>query len=84
MEWWLTLLLFVGGLLVLLFARVPVAFALFGLTAVAATYYYGFVPAGRIMMLSAFNTLTSFTLAPIALFILMGDVVFRSGSPHVR
>lgn len=79
MEWWLTLLLFVGGLLVLLFARVPVAFALFGLTAVAATYYYGFVPAGRIMMLSAFNTLTSFTLAPIALFILMGDVVFRSG-----
>lgn len=79
MEWWLTLALFVGGLFVLLLARVPVAFALFGLTAVAATYYYGFAPAGRIMILSAFSSLTSFTLAPIALFILMGDIVFRSG-----
>lgn len=79
MEWWLTLALFVGGLFVLLLARVPVAFALFGLTAVAATYFYGFAPAGRMMMLSAFSTLTSFTLAPIALFVLMGDIVFRSG-----
>lgn len=79
MEWWLTLALFVGGLFLLLLARVPVAFALFGLTAVAATFFYGFAPAGRIMMLSAYNTLTSFTLAPIALFVLMGDIVFRSG-----
>ncbi|MGJ3508144.1 TRAP transporter large permease [Enemella sp. A6] len=79
MEWWLTLAIFVGGLFILLLARVPVAFALFGLTAAAATFYYGFKPAGRIMMLSAYETLTSFVLAPIALFILMGDIVFRTG-----
>lgn len=79
MEWWAIFLLFVGLLLVLLSTGMPVAFAFLLLNIVGAfVFMNGFVGL-RQLILSIYNALTSFTLAPVPLFIFMGEILFHSG-----
>lgn len=79
MEWGTLLVLFLGALMFLLVIKVPVAFALISVTLLASLYFYGFLPGLNLVVLGMYEGLTTFTLVPIPLFLLMGDILFRSG-----
>lgn len=79
MEWWVILLVFVGFLLLMLATGMPVAFSFFLINIVGAVTVLGGEVGLRQMMLSIYSGLTSFTLAPVPLFVFMGEILFHSG-----
>ena len=79
MEWWLILFIFLGALIFLLATGLPVAFAFFLINIVGAILFLGGPLGLRQMTLSIFNGLTTFTLAPVPLFVFMGEILFHSG-----
>jgi len=79
LEWWLIILLLIGGLLFLLVLGFPVAFSFLLINFIGA---YAFMGGERGLSLATqqiFSSLTSFTLAPIPLFIFMGELMLHSG-----
>jgi tripartite ATP-independent transporter DctM subunit len=78
MEWWVTLSLILGGVLVLLFIGVPVAFSFLFVNIIAVYYFWGGIPGLNQLILSVYESVSSFTLFPIFLFVLMGEIMFRS------
>ncbi len=79
MEWQLALVVIFGSLIVLLASGMPVAFCFLVVDAIGILIWWGGEPGMRQLILSAKNSLSSFTLLPIPLFILMGEVMFQSG-----
>ncbi len=79
MEWYEVLALMLGVLMILFVAGTPVAFAFLLINIGGLYLFMGGFPALRLMVTSAFATLASFVLAPVLLFILMGEIMFRSG-----
>jgi len=78
MEWWAVLGLFLGVLIALLLWGLPIAFAFFLVDVIGIVYFMG--PFGlNQMTLQISSSLATFTLAPIPLFILMGELLFHSG-----
>lgn len=77
LTWQMVLLLMFGGLLALMATGMPVAFCFFAINIVGLLLIRG----GDIDLLidSIFGSVTSFTLLPIPMFILMGEVLFHSG-----
>ncbi|MBI2831911.1 MAG: TRAP transporter large permease subunit [Chloroflexi bacterium] len=77
MDWQLVLLIMFGGLIVMMAAGMPVAFSFLAINMVGLLV----VRHGDMDLLvrSIFGSVTSFTLLPIPMFILMGDVLFQSG-----
>lgn len=79
MEWYVFLAGFLIALLVLLFARVPVAYAMLGVGIVASILTFGsFDAALNQVVLSVSSSVTTFTFTAIPLFILMGELLFRT------
>ena len=79
LEWYAFLGSFIGLLALLLLLRVPVAFAMLGVGAIAAVVLYGDVDAAlNQVALSILGSVTSFTFTAIPLFIFMGEVMFRT------
>jgi len=79
MEWHWALLLMLGMLVVLLAIGVPVAFAFFSINFVGAWIFLG-GDAGMIQNVrSMVGAVALFALAPIPLFILMGEIMFQTG-----
>jgi tripartite ATP-independent transporter DctM subunit len=79
MEWYSALLLMLGMLVVLLALGVPVAFAFFFINFVGAWIFLG-GEAGMIQNVrSMVGAVALFALAPIPLFILMGEIMFQTG-----
>jgi len=79
MEWWQTLLIILVGLLGLMLMRVPVAFAFITVNIVAAFFLWGGSHGESLLIKSIEDSLTTFALAPIPFFILMGEVMFHTG-----
>ena len=79
MEWQLMLLLFFGSLLLLMAAGMPVAFSFLLVNVVFMFLFWGGQVGLEQLALSLFAAVASFTLLPIPLFILMGEVMFHSG-----
>jgi len=78
LEWHTTFVVVIGGLLALMLTGVPVAFAFLAVNAIAAYVLLGgFVGVEQLISNTA-SALMSFTLVPIALFMIMGEVMFRS------
>jgi len=78
------LLLFFGSLLFLMAAGMPVAFAFLLVNVVFMFLFWGGQIGLEQLAESLFASVRSFTLLPIPLFILMGEVMFRSGvAPRV-
>ncbi len=82
MPWWGLLALLFGALLFLLMIGLPIAFSLGFVSVIMACIlwwphpfrgFYG-------IALSGFNEMTNFLLVCIPLFILMAEVIFRSGA----
>lgn len=83
MTWWMFLAIFLIALFVLLLLRVPVAVGLLGVGMVASILLFGGFDRGMSQVArSAYSSVASFTLAPIPLFILMGEALFRGGLAH--
>ena len=77
---WELVLGLMGGLLVLLMGiGVPVAFAFLGLNLVGAYFILGGEAGLRLLALSTTEAVSSFTLVPIPLFVLMGEVLLHTG-----
>ena len=79
MEWWLALLMLLGLLVVFMASGLPVAFAFFGVNVVGAVVFLGGEAGLQQLIRNAMASLTSFTLVPICLFILMGEIMFHTG-----
>ncbi len=79
MEWYATLGLLLGSLVVLLMLGVPVVFAFFAVNIVGALLYLGGQPGLLQLVRNAFDAVTTFALVPIPLFLLMGELMFHTG-----
>ena len=78
MDWWAILLIIFGSLVVLMMSGMPIAFCFMFIAAAGVFLLWG-GQTGLIMLgLQVFSSLASFTLLPIALFILMGEIIFQS------
>lgn len=79
LPWYVFLGSFLIVLIVLLLLRVPVAFAMLGTGMLGAVVTYGSVSGALNQVgLSILSSVTTFTFTAIPLFILMGELMFRS------
>jgi tripartite ATP-independent transporter DctM subunit len=78
MNWAVTLGCVFGGLLGLLTIGVPVAFAFLIVTIVGIAFFQGGGGPFLSFVLSLESAVTTFTLLPIPLFVLMGEVLWQS------
>lgn len=79
MEWYFTLLLIFSGLMVLMATGLPVVFCFMLVNIVGAFLLWGGVGGLEQLSLSIFSSITNFIMMPLPLFILMGELMFRSG-----
>ncbi|WP_416898663.1 MAG: TRAP transporter large permease [Minwuia sp.] len=82
MEWWVTLLIAGGLLLGLFFSGIPIFLAFLLINVGGVVVFLGPNAFGMVVN-SVFDTTTTATLTAIPLFVLMGEILFRSGSTNV-
>ncbi|MFW8635493.1 TRAP transporter large permease [Cribrihabitans pelagius] len=82
MDWILTLSLMLGGLAALLLAGLPVAFAFITVTMIGAYEVLGGERGLLQLARNATQSVANFQMAPIPLFILMGEILFQTGIAH--
>jgi tripartite ATP-independent transporter DctM subunit len=79
MEWYLALAFLLSIIILLMGAGMPIAFAFLGANLIGSWYFMG----GEIGILQLLNNgfggLTKFSLVPIPLFLLMGELFFQTG-----
>ena len=78
MDWWVAAVLLLGGVIALILAGLPVAFAFWLIVVSGGVVFFGGEQGLRQIILSMWSSISSFTLVAIPLFILMGEVMFRS------
>ena len=79
MEWWLILLIIFLALIFLMAVGVPVAFAFLAINIVCVYIFWNGIAGLSQLILSIYTSVTSFALLPVPLFVLMGEIMFRSG-----
>src|SRR5512138_1987661 len=79
MSWQAAAWLMLGGSTVLMFLGLPVAFAFLAINLVGAWLYLGGEPGLVQFVRNGVQSVTSFALTPIPLFILMGEILFHTG-----
>jgi len=79
LEWQLLLLITFGSLIFLMATGLPVAFCFLLLNLVGAYIFFGGPVGVQMLIRSMYSSLATFTLLPLPLFILMGELMFSSG-----
>ncbi len=79
MEWYSILLLLLGMLLFFMLIGVPVAFAFFAANIIGAFVFMGGDKGIMQLVRNAIDSVQSFSLLPIPLFIFMGEIMFHTG-----
>ena len=79
MEWWEILLFLIGGLIFFLALGLPIAFAFLLINFIGAYIFMGGMDGLSLSVQQIFTSLVSFSLAPIPLFIFMGELMLHSG-----
>jgi tripartite ATP-independent transporter DctM subunit len=79
MEWYESLGLLIGAILVLMSIGMPVALAFLAANIVGAWFFMGGARGVTLMLNNGFGGLTNFALVPIPLFLLMGEIFFHTG-----
>lgn len=79
MLWWESFLIIMGSLFVLMFIGMPVAFAFLVVNLVGAFLFFGGIPGLLQLPVQLSESLSTFTLVPVALFLVMGEIMFHSG-----
>ncbi|TMM54391.1 TRAP transporter large permease [Sulfitobacter sabulilitoris] len=82
MDWVVSLSLMLGALGVLLLMGLPVAFAFIAVTTVGAYTVLGGDRGVLQLARNSAQSIANFQLAPIPLFILMGELLFQTGVAH--
>ena len=78
-DWTFAAALMLGGSMLLLFIGMPVALTFISVNIVGAWIYMGGEPGLVQLARSSVSSVTAFSLTPIPLFVLMGEVLFHSG-----
>lgn len=79
MEWYVSLVFLIGMALGFMFLGVPVALAFLGANIVGAMIFFGGIAGLEQAVNNTVEGVSSFSLAPVVMFILMGEILFRSG-----
>jgi len=79
MEWYWLLTLIFGAFLVLMALGLPIAFAFLAINVVATFIFWNGAAGLDQLVLSISDSVTHFTIVSVPLFVLMGEVMFRSG-----
>jgi tripartite ATP-independent transporter DctM subunit len=77
-EWWVVLSVIFGALLLLLAVGVPVAFAFLVVNLAGAAILQGGTGGFQQLIHSIYGSVTSFSLLPIPLFVLMGEILWQT------
>jgi tripartite ATP-independent transporter DctM subunit len=80
LEWYLSLLLMFGMLIVLMMTGMPIAFAFMFTCIVGSLLFWGGAVGLEQLAMSVYSSVANYNFLPIPLFILMGDVIFTSGT----
>jgi tripartite ATP-independent transporter DctM subunit len=79
MSWQAAAWLLLGGSTLLMFVGLPVAFAFLAINLIGAAIFLGGDAGMMQLARNSVQSVTSFALTPIPLFILMGEVLFHTG-----
>jgi len=79
MEWFESLALLLGSILVLMAIGMPVALAFLAANIVGAWFFMGGAKGITLLLNNGFGGLTNYALVPIPLFLLMGEIFFHTG-----
>ena len=79
MSWQAAALLLLGGSTVLLFAGIPVAFSFLGINLIGAWLFLGGDAGLDQIVRNSVVAVANFSLTPIPLFVLMGEILFHTG-----
>src|ERR1700754_3612993 len=79
MSWDAEAWLMLGGSTLLMFAGLPVAFSFLVINLLGAWLWLGGEPGMVQLARNSVSSVTSFSLTPIPLFVLMGEVLFHTG-----
>jgi len=79
MSWQLASLLLLGGSTILLFIGIPVAFSFIAINLIGAVLFLGGDAGLHQLLRNSSAAMLNFSLTPIPLFILMGEVLFHTG-----
>ena len=77
MEWWAVLLFFIGGLVFFLLLGFPIAFSFLLMDCISIAMFMGTSGLTH-LTLHIFTGLSTFVIAPVPLFIFMGELMFHS------
>jgi TRAP-type mannitol/chloroaromatic compound transport system permease large subunit len=78
MSWQAAAWLLLGGSTILMFAGLPVAFAFILINLIGAVLFLGGEPGLAQLVRNSVSSITTFSLTPIPLFVLMGEVLFHT------
>ncbi|WP_273545161.1 TRAP transporter large permease [Heliomarina baculiformis] len=78
-PWYFATAIMIGGVLFLMALGLPVALAFLSINIVGAWLFLGGMAGIDQMILNATDSVTSFSLVPVPLFVLMGELLFQSG-----
>ncbi|MBK0328935.1 TRAP transporter large permease [Rhodobacteraceae bacterium F11138] len=79
MPWYASAALMVGGILVLMGIGMPVVIAFLTVNVVGAVLFMGGMAGIDQIIANATDSVTSFALVPVPLFLLMGELLFQTG-----
>lgn len=79
MEWYYTLLILIGALVFFMMLGLPVVFAFFTVNIIGAFVFMGGEKGAMQLVRNAIDSVQSFALLPIPLFIFMGEIMFYTG-----
>ncbi len=79
MEWPFILLLILGGLLIVMATGLPVAFCFMFINIIGVTILWGGAKGLQQLSLSMWESVSTFSLLPIPMFVLMGELMFLTG-----
>ncbi len=79
MLWWQTLLLILGALMLLMFTRYPVCFVFMTLNCCLFFFLMHGATGLNMFASTLYDSIATFTLLPVPMFLLMGELLFRSG-----
>lgn len=78
MEWYFVIAIVLTPLLILMTMGLPVAFSFLAVNLVGSYILLGGINGVQQLVLNTVDSLSSFTLVPIALFMIMGEAMFQS------
>jgi tripartite ATP-independent transporter DctM subunit len=78
MEWYYVIAIVLVPLLILMTMGLPIAFSFFAINLVGSYILLGGLNGVEQLVLNTVDSLSSFTLVPIALFMIMGEAMFQS------